>query len=55
MEAGQSSRHERAIRSAKKDMWDSIATTSGVPVPEDPDLAWNPHPAADDDEVVIEV
>ena len=54
MEARQSGRHERVVQSAKRDMRESIATTSGVPIPED--LSWNPTRAVeDDDEVVIEV
>eukprot|EP00873_Tetraselmis_striata_P027940 jgi/Tetstr1/448204/TSEL_035493.t2 len=32
MEAGQSGRHLRAIRTARREMWDSIASSAGIPV-----------------------
>lgn len=66
MEAGQSGRHLRAIRTARREMWDSIASSAGIPVcarvsvgaalsvGDDPFSDAPPH-GEEDDIVVIQV
>jgi hypothetical protein len=65
MEVGQSGRHLRAVRSARREMWDSIASSAGIPVgarvsaggehSSDPFVVATSQAAEEDDAVVIHV
>lgn len=57
MEVRQSGRHQRAARSAKREMWEGIAASSGIPVAQDSPIPWDLSATSvgDDDDVIIEV
>eukprot|EP00192_Tetraselmis_astigmatica_P006659 CAMPEP_0117696996 /NCGR_PEP_ID=MMETSP0804-20121206/28984_1 /TAXON_ID=1074897 /ORGANISM="Tetraselmis astigmatica, Strain CCMP880" /LENGTH=733 /DNA_ID=CAMNT_0005511199 /DNA_START=110 /DNA_END=2313 /DNA_ORIENTATION=+ len=60
MEVGQSGRHERAVRAAKREMWESIALSAGIPVSSKETSGrpaeWNLFASGgvEDDEVIIQ-